>query len=105
MNSYSSENFICPTPLLIFYKNEGAVITYKWVIAYERGKPFKEFIDSQTAARIQSDIENKPGKAKLHKDLSNSCYGAGFKITTKIVSYKSCTIFVVILNPAFDGLV
>lgn len=75
MNCWSSENFICPTPLLIFYKNEGAVIKYHWVIAYERGKPFKQFIDSRTAARIQSDIDKKPGRAKLHKDLNNSCYG------------------------------
>ena len=74
MNVWSSTNFICPTPLLIFYKNEGAIIKYHYVIAYERGKPFKQFINSRTSARIQADIEGKPARAKLHKDLNNSCY-------------------------------
>ena len=75
MNCWSSKNFLCPSPLLIFYLNEGAEVNYHWIIAYARGKPFKQFIDGQTAARIQSDIENKPGKSKLHKDISNSSYG------------------------------
>ena len=75
MNCWSSKNFICPSPLLKFYLKEGAIVKYHWVIAYERGKPFKQFIDSRTAARIAADIEQKPGKAKLHKDINNSCYG------------------------------
>ena len=75
MNSWSSKNFICPTPLLIFYLKEGCRVKYHWCISYERGKPFQNFINSQTRARIDADLENKPAKAKLHKDINNSTYG------------------------------
>ena len=75
MNSWSSKNFICPTPLLIFYLKEGCHVNYHWCISYERGKPFKNFIDNRTQARIEADLENKPAKAKLNKDINNSTYG------------------------------
>lgn len=75
MNSWSAKNFICPTPLLIFYLKEGCCVKYHWCIAYERGKPFKDFIDNRTRARIEADLENKPAKAKLNKDINNSTYG------------------------------
>ena len=75
MNNWSSKNFICPTPLLKFYLKEGALVKYHWCIAYERGRPFKNFIDGRTAARIAADLANKPDLSKLNKDINNSCYG------------------------------
>ena len=75
MNCWRSENFICPTPLLKFYLDAGAVVRYHWVIAYERGCPLKEFIDGRTRARIAADLANKPDVSALMKCINNSCYG------------------------------
>ena len=75
MLTWSVKNYITPTTLIQFYLKEGAEIKIDWAIAYYRSNPLNQFIQGQTTSRIQADKEGKTMKSKLHKTISNSCYG------------------------------
>ena len=75
MLTWSVKNYITPTTLIQFYLKQGAEIKIDWAIAYYRSDPLNQFIQGQTASRIQADKEGKTMKSKLHKTISNSCYG------------------------------
>ena len=75
MLTWSVKNYITPTTLIQFYLKQGAEIKIDWAIAYDRQDPLNHFIQGQTRSRIQADKEGKAMKSKLHKTISNSCYG------------------------------
>ena len=75
MLTWSVQNYITPTTLIQFYLKQGAEIKIEWAIAYYRSDPLNHFIQGQTSSRIQADKEGKAMKSKLHKTISNSCYG------------------------------
>ena len=75
MLTWSVKEYITPTTLIQFYLKQGAQVTIDWAIAYFRSNPLNDFINGQTRARIQADKDGKTMKSKLHKTISNSCYG------------------------------
>ena len=75
MLTWSVKDYITPTTLIQFYLKQGAEIKIDWAIAYYRSNPLNQFIQGQTASRIQADKDGKTMKSKLHKTISNSCYG------------------------------
>ena len=75
MLTWSVKNYIAPTTLIQFYLSQGAEIKIDWAVAYYKSDPLNDFIQGQTLSRIQADKEGKTMKSKLHKTISNSCYG------------------------------
>ena len=75
MLTWSVKEYITPTTLIQFYLEQGADIQIDWAIAFVKTNPLNQFIIGQTNARIQADREGKTMKSKLHKTISNSCYG------------------------------
>ena len=73
MLTFELKDDIISTDMLLFYliKAKAYIEDIKWVLVYEREKPFHAFVSQHVQLRIQSDYQKLPARSNLFKLILN----------------------------------
>ena len=74
--TWNTENFIACTPLLQFYIKLGMQVkNIRWALQYERGAPFKNFVEELVTERVKAKDESNEPRGERAKFCLNSAVG------------------------------
>jgi len=72
---YNAENYLATSEVLNYYAKKGLVYKVKYFVSYYRARPFRKFINSMVADRVQAIKDNQQSLQNWIKFIMNSAVG------------------------------